>query len=163
MQKTLGFQKVRKVIVADDASLSFQPADVTSTLIQSIVAKGGDYTHILSGTSAVAKDVLPRVAGLLDVQPLSDIIAIQDGETFVRPTYAGNALATVKCTEKVKIFTVRATNFDALKDKTNPIATVDNFAVSGLQTIANKVSFVSEEISKADRPELTSAKIVPAR
>jgi len=103
-----------------------------------------------------AKNVLPRVAALLDVQQISDIVAVESADTFVRPIYAGNALATVKSKDPIKVITVRTTAFDAVASTggASQVEAVSARRDSGLS------SFVSKEVSKSERPELTSAKII---
>jgi electron transfer flavoprotein alpha subunit len=118
------------------------------------IAKG--YTHILAPATSNGKNVMPRVAALLDVQQISDIVAVEGEDTFVRPIYAGNALATVRSKDAIKVITVRTTGFDAVS-ASGGSGTVEPVAVpadSGLS------SFVGREVSKSERPELTSAKII---
>jgi electron transfer flavoprotein alpha subunit len=144
---------VAKVLKADDASLEHQLAENVAPVIAGIA---GNYSHIVGPSTTTAKNILPRVAALLDVQQISDIIAVHDADTFDRPVYAGNAIATVKSSDKVKVITARGTAFDAVAAEGGS-APVEDAAVkddSGLS------SFVSAEVSKSDRPELTSAKIV---
>ena len=102
---------VAKVLVAADAAYDHALAEPLAALIVSLA---GGYSHILAAATSVGKNVLPRVAALLDAQPLSEIVAVIDADTFVRPIYAGNALATVKSSDAKKVITVRATNFDAV-------------------------------------------------
>jgi electron transfer flavoprotein alpha subunit len=118
------------------------------------LAKG--YSHILAPATSTGKDVMPRAAALLDVQQISDISAIESADTFVRPIYAGNALATVKSKDAIKVITVRTTAFDAASP-TGGNAPVESVAAppdSGLS------AFVSREVSRSERPELTAAKII---
>ncbi|MCC6212926.1 MAG: electron transfer flavoprotein subunit alpha/FixB family protein [Burkholderiales bacterium] len=144
---------VAKVLNAEAPHLGEFLAENIAALVVSI-AKG--YSHILAPATSNGKDVAPRVAALLDVQQVSEIVAVESPDTFVRPIYAGNALATVKSTDATKVITVRVTGFDAAPasggnasiEKTAPPAD------SGLS------SFVSREVSKSERPELTSAKAV---
>ena len=124
-----------------------------------------DITHILTSTSSFGKDVIPRLAAAYDIQPITDVIKIVDSNTFVRPTYAGNAVATVKSNDKVKAITIRATNFEKLiaqEGKSTEIIVQGDY---NQLYEANKdkirfVNFVKEEISGGDKPELTSARIV---
>jgi electron transfer flavoprotein alpha subunit len=128
-------------------------AENVSALVVSIAKS---YSHILAPATSNGKDVVPRIAALLDVQQISEITAVESPDTFVRPIYAGNALATVKSKDPIKVITVRTTGFDAVA-KTGGNAPVEALAApadSGLS------SFVSREVSKSERPELTSAKIV---
>ena len=144
---------VAKVLNAGGPQLAEFLAENVAALVVSL-AKG--YTHILAPATSNGKDVTPRVAALLDVQQISEIIEVESPDTFVRPIYAGNALATVKSKDAIKVITVRMTGFDAVAS-TGGNASVENVdppADSGLS------SFVSREVSKSERPELTSAKIV---
>jgi electron transfer flavoprotein alpha subunit len=145
--------KVSKVLVADNAAYGHALAEPLAALIVSLA---GDYSHILSASSATGKNIMPRVAALLDAQPISDISAVVDADTFVRPIYAGNALATVKSSDAKKVITVRAASFDPVA-ATGGSAPVE--AVTGA-TGDGKSSFISAELSKSERPELASAKII---
>ena len=142
-----------KILKADDASLEHQLAENVAPVIAGIA---GNYSHIVGPSTTTAKNILPRVAALLDVQQISDIIAVHDADTFDRPVYAGNAIATVKSSDKVKVITARGTAFDAVAAEGGSAA-VEEAAVKGDSGLS---SFVSAEVSKSDRPELTSAKIV---
>jgi electron transfer flavoprotein alpha subunit len=144
---------VTKVLNAEGPQLAEFLAENVSTLVVSLAKS---YSHILAPATSNGKDVTPRVAALLDVQQISEIIAVESPDTFVRPIYAGNALATVKSKDAIKVITVRMTGFDAAA-ATGGSATIEVVtppADSGLS------SFVSREVSKSERPELTSAKIV---
>jgi electron transfer flavoprotein alpha subunit len=144
---------VTKVLNAEGPQLGEFLAENVSALVVSL-AKG--YSHILAPATSNGKDVTPRVAALLDVQQISEIIAVESPDTFVRPIYAGNALATVKSKDAIKVITVRMTGFDAVA-ATGGSAAIEQVtppADSGLS------SFVSREVSRSERPELTSAKIV---
>jgi electron transfer flavoprotein alpha subunit len=142
-----------KILVADDPAYANALAEPLSALIVSLA---GDYAHIFAAATAVGKNVLPRVAALLDVQQISDISDVIDADTFVRPIYAGNALATVKSSDTKKIITVRASSFD-------PVAAEGGSAsiekITG-PADAQKSRYVSAELSKSERPELTAAKII---
>ena len=144
---------VKKVLHADAAHLADFLAENVSSLVVSI---GKNYSHILAPSTSNGKNILPRVAALLDVQQISDIVAVESADTFVRPIYAGNALATVKSKDPIKVITVRTTAFDAVSPTGNssPVENLAAPADSGLS------SFVSREVSKSERPELTSAKII---
>ncbi|EHH67981.1 electron transfer flavoprotein subunit alpha/FixB family protein [Gluconobacter morbifer] len=133
-------------------SLANELAEPAAALLAS---RAKDYSHIVAAASATGKNILPRLAGLLDVQPIPDVIEIKDAETFVRPIYAGNALATVRSADSIKVLTVRGSNFDPVaKDGGSaPIETLD--APAG-ETSA----FVKVELSTSDRPELESARVV---
>ena len=143
---------IKKVLHADAPQLAdFLAENVSSVLIS--IAK--NYTHLLAPSTSNGKNVMPRVAALLDVQQISDIVAVESADTFVRPIYAGNALATVKSNDAIKVITVRTTAFDAVASGGS--ASVESISVpadSGLST------FVSREVSKSERPELTAAKII---
>jgi electron transfer flavoprotein alpha subunit len=144
---------VKKVLHADAPHLGEFLAENITALILSIHKP---YSHVVAPATSNGKNVMPRVAALLDVQQISDIVAIESADTFVRPIYAGNALATVKSKDAIKVITVRTTAFDAVSPSGNscPVESVAAPADSGLS------SFVSKEVSKSERPELTSAKII---
>ena len=144
---------VAKVLVADGPAYAHALAEPLADLI---VKLAGDYSHILAASTAIGKNVMPRAAALLDVQPISDIAEVIDADTFVRPIYAGNALATVKSSDAKKLITVRAASFDpvAATGGTGAIETID----AGMANTTSK--FISAELSKSERPELTAAKIV---
>ena len=143
----------KKVLHADSASLAESLAENVASLVLSIAKS---YSHILAPSTSNGKNILPRVAALLDVQQISDIVAVEGADTFVRPIYAGNALATVKSKDPIKVITVRTTAFDAVSSSNDSceIETIAAPADSGLS------SFVGREVSKSERPELTSAKII---
>tara|TARA_B100000315_G_C14588277_1_gene594335 strand:+ start:3511 stop:4443 length:933 start_codon:yes stop_codon:yes gene_type:complete len=144
---------IAKVLVADDALYANPLAEVLTPLVIGIA---GDYTHILASATTFGKNLLPRVAALLDVQQISEITAIQDADTFERPIYAGNAIATVQSSDAIKFITVRATAFEAAVagDNTAEITTIEASENPGLS------EFVGTELTKSDRPELTQAKII---
>jgi electron transfer flavoprotein alpha subunit len=144
---------ISKVLLADDAAFTHALAEPLSALIVSLA---GGYTHILAAASSVGKNTLPRVAALLDVQPISDISGVIDADTFIRPIYAGNALATVKSSDAKKVITVRASNFDAVA-ATGGSATVESVAVPATEA---RSKYLSSELSVSARPELTAAKII---
>jgi electron transfer flavoprotein alpha subunit len=144
---------VSKVLLADAAHLGEFLAENIAALVVSL-AKG--YSHILAPATSNGKNVMPRVAALLDVQQISDICAIESADTFVRPIYAGNALATVKSKDPIKIITVRTTAFDAVSDSGGSAA-VENVAPPADTGLS---AFVNREVSKSERPELTAAKII---
>jgi electron transfer flavoprotein alpha subunit len=144
---------VSKVLHADAPHLSeFLAENVAALVVQ--LAK--NYSHVLAPATSNGKNVMPRVAALLDVQQISDIIAVESAETFVRPIYAGNALATVKSKDAIKIITVRTTAFDAVASGGGSAA-IESVAVPADTGLA---SFVGREVSKSERPELTAAKII---
>ncbi|HXZ52796.1 MAG TPA: FAD-binding protein, partial [Burkholderiales bacterium] len=144
---------VAKVLHADAPQLDDEIAENIGALLAGL-AKG--YSHLLAPATSNGKNVMPRAAALLDVQAISDIVAVDSPDTFVRPIYAGNALATVQSGDRIKVITVRATGFDAVAASggSAPIETVAAPADSGLS------AFVGREVSKSERPELTSARIV---
>ncbi|WP_180003338.1 MULTISPECIES: FAD-binding protein [unclassified Acinetobacter] len=144
---------VSKVLLADDAAYANQLAENVAKLVASI---GAGYTHILAASTTTGKNVLPRAAALLDVSMITDIIAVEGPKTFKRPIYAGNAIATVESGESVVVATVRGTAFDAVASEGGSAA-VEAVASTGDAGISN---FVSEEIVKSERPELTAARIV---
>ncbi len=144
---------VSKVRVADAATYASGLAESLATLIVS-VAK--EYTHVLAPATAFGKNVLPRVAALLDVAQISEIVSVESPDTFVRPIYAGNALATVQSADPIKVITVRATGFDAVAASGGSAAVepVAAQADAGLSTL------VGQELTKSARPELTAARVI---
>lgn len=144
---------VAKVIVADAAHYGDQTAENLAALI---VAQAGAYTHILAAATSNGKNTLPRVAALLDVAQISDITSVLDADTFVRPIYAGNALATVNSADPVKVITVRTTGFDAV-EASGGTATIEAIQAS---PDLGQSKLVSRELSKSARPELAAAKII---
>ena len=144
---------VAKVLKAGSAELAH---DIAENLAPLLVKLAGAYGHVLAAATTYGKNALPRAAALLDVQQISDIIAVEAPDTFVRPIYAGNALATVKSSDKVKLITVRTTAFEPVA-ASGGSATIE--AVGGTGD-AGLSSFVGAELTKSERPELTSARIV---
>ncbi len=144
---------VSKVLLADNAAYANQLAENVAKLVASI---GTGYSHILAASTTTGKNVLPRAAALLDVSMITDIIAVEDPKTFKRPIYAGNAIATVESGESVVVATVRGTAFDAVASD-GGAASVEAAASTG---DAGLSKFISEEIVKSERPELTAARIV---
>jgi len=144
---------VAKVLHADAPQLGEFLAENVAALVVSL-AKG--YSHILAPATSNGKNVLPRAAALLDVQQISDISGVESADTFVRPIYAGNALATVKSKDAIKVITVRTTAFDAVA-ATGGSAKVESVAPPA---DAGLSAFVGREVSKSERPELTAAKII---
>ena len=144
---------VSKVLLADNAAYAHQLAENVAKLVAEL---GKGYSHILAASTSNGKNVLPRAAALLDVSMITDIVAVESPKTFKRPIYAGNAIATVESSESVVVATVRGTAFD-------PVATTGGSAaveaVSDVQD-AGISTFISEEIVKSERPELTAARIV---
>ena len=144
---------VVKVLVADDAAYDHEIAENMSTLVVSLA---GDFTHILAPATANGRNFMPRIAALLDVAQISDIVKVESADTFVRPIYAGNAMATVQTSDAKKIITVRTTGFDAAATEGGSAA-VESVAAAG---DSGKSTLIGEELSKSERPELTSAKVV---
>jgi electron transfer flavoprotein alpha subunit len=143
---------VAKVLCAEGDSLGHRLAEATADLI---VGLAGDYGHICAPATTDAKNIMPRVAALLDVMVISDASGIVDAETFERPIYAGNAVQTVKSHDAKKVVTIRTTSFDlAGTGNSAPVTMVDAPAASGLST------WVEDKVAASDRPELTSAGIV---
>ncbi|AYC34064.1 electron transfer flavoprotein subunit alpha/FixB family protein [Pseudomonas cavernae] len=144
---------VSKVLVADQAAFAHQLPENVAPLVAEL---GKGYSHVLACATANGKNILPRVAAQLDVDQISEITAVLGADTFQRPIYAGNAIATVQSSAAVKVITVRGTGFDAVAAEGGSAA-IESVSVGG---DAGKSSFVGEELAKSDRPELTAAKIV---
>ena len=144
---------VTRVLVADNAAYGHQLSENIAPLI---VDLAGDYSHILAPATTTGKNLMPRVAALLDVQAISDISAVVSGDTFKRPIYAGNVIATVQSNDPIKVITVRGTAFDAVP------AEGGSAAVEAVSIVhdAGLSSFVGEQVVESDRPELTAANIV---
>lgn len=144
---------VAKVLHADGASLGEQLAENVAAQVLAIAA---NYSHLLFPATAHGKNVAPRVAAKLDVAQLSDVTKVVSADTFERPIYAGNAIATVQSADAIKVLTVRTTGFDAAA------ASGGSAAVESIAAVADsgKSAFVGSEIAKSDRPELTAAKII---
>lgn len=143
---------VNKVLVADNAAYEHQLAENIAALVAEL---GKDFSHILTAATTTGKNFLPRVAALLDVAQISDVIAIESADTFVRPIYAGNAIATVQSADAIKVLTVRPAAFRAAE-------TGNNAAVEALSSVhdAGVSRYVSEELTKSERPELSAARVV---
>jgi len=144
---------VSKVLLADGPSLADGLAE---NVAAQVVAVAAPYSHILFAATASGKNVAPRLAALLDVAQISEITAVDSPDTFERPIYAGNAMATVQSLDPVKVITVRTTGFDAVAADGGSAA-VEPVAAVGA---SDKVSFVGREVAKSDRPELAGAKVV---
>jgi electron transfer flavoprotein alpha subunit len=144
---------VKRVRVADAPHYANPTAENLAALVVSIAK---DYTHILAAATGFGKNFMPRVAALLDVAQLSDITAVESSDTFVRPIYAGNALATVKSADPIKVITVRATAFDPAgeSDSAAPIEALEAAADTG------QVRFEGQELTQSSRPELTAARVI---
>ncbi|MBQ0793429.1 MAG: FAD-binding protein [Oleispira antarctica] len=144
---------ISKVIVADNAAYAHQIAEAMGDLVAEL---GAGYSHILAAATTTGKDFLPRTAALLDVNMISDIVAVESADTFVRPIYAGNAIATVQSSDSVKVITVRGTGFDPASAEGGSAA-IEATAIVKASAIS---AFVSEELAKSDRPDLAAAEIV---
>lgn len=144
---------VKKVLLAD---APYFGDGLAENIADEVVSLAGGYTHILANATAYGKNIAPRVAALLDVAQISDITKVDGADTFERPIYAGNAIATVQSADKVKVITVRSTGFDPAA------ATGGSAAVEAVAATpdAGLSQFVGREVTKLDRPELTSAKII---
>ena len=143
---------VAKVLLADAPQFADGLAE---NVAEQVLAIAKDYSHILAPATAYGKNILPRVAAKLDVGQISDITKVESADTFERPIYAGNAIATVQSIDPIKVITVRTTGFD-------PAALGGSAAVESIPAVADsgKSSFVGREVAKSDRPELTAAKII---
>ena len=143
---------VSKVLCAEDEQYGNRLAEVTSELVVSIA---DEYSHIVAPATTDAKNILPRVAAMLDVMVISDVTHVVDGDTFERPIYAGNAIQTVRSSDNTKVATIRTAGFDAAAGGGS--ADVENIAAAGASTLS---TWVEDMVQASDRPELTSAKIV---
>lgn len=143
---------VSKVLQADNAAYEHQLAENLAKLVLEL---GRDYSHILAPATTTGKNFMPRVAALLDVAQISDITAVEAANSFQRPIYAGNAIATVKSLDAIKVITVRGTAFEAAEQN----GSADISSVDAAEDLAIS-QFVSEEMAKSDRPELTAAKVI---
>lgn len=144
---------IRKVMTADNPAYGHQLAENVALLIADV---GTGYSHIMAAATSNGKNIMPRAAALLDTQAISDIVGVVDADTFTRPIYAGNVIATVQSSDNIKVITVRATAFD-------PVATTGgNASVETIDsaTDAGVSAFISEELAQSDRPELTAASVV---
>ncbi|MEY8881457.1 electron transfer flavoprotein subunit alpha/FixB family protein [Donghicola sp. XS_ASV15] len=141
-----------KVLVADDAAYGH---DLAENLADLVLSMAGDYSHIVAPSTAAAKNAMPRIAALLDVMILSDVIGVVDADTFERPIYAGNAIQTVKSGDATKVITIRTSTFDAAgQGGSAAVETISGAGDKGLS------SWVEDKLAESDRPELTSAGIV---
>ena len=145
---------VSKVRVADDPAYASQLAENVAVLVARIAS---EYSHVLVAATKAGKNVLPRAAALLDVSPISDISDIESADTFVRPIYAGNAIATVQSSDAIKLLSVRATSFDAVAEDGGGAAAVETVEAAGDSGLS---TFVGQDLTQSERPELTSARIV---
>jgi electron transfer flavoprotein alpha subunit len=143
---------VSKVLCAEDTALGHRLAEPTADLIVSLA---GDYTHIAAPGTTDAKNVMPRVAALLDAMVISEVTAVIDADTFERPIYAGNAIQTVKSSDAKKVMTIRTAGFDAAE--MGGSATVENIGAAGNPGLSE---WLEDKVAASDRPELTSASVV---
>ncbi|MEM9855483.1 MAG: FAD-binding protein [Pseudomonadota bacterium] len=143
---------VTKVLCASNEDHANGLAEPIADLIVSLA---GDYTHVVAPSTAFSKNILPRVAALLDVMVISEVTAVMDAETFERPIYAGNAIQTVKSSDKIKVATIRTSTFDAAGEGGS--ASVEEIASPGSQGLSE---WVEDKVAESDRPELTSAGVV---
>ena len=143
---------VSKVLCAQNDAYGHDLAEPVAALIVSLA---GDYSHIVAPSTSASKNILPRVAALLDVMVISEVTAVIDAETFERPIYAGNAIQTVKSTDATKVATIRTSTFDATGEGgAAPVTSIDAAGDPGLS------SWVEDKVAESDRPELTSAGVV---
>ena len=154
VQEAAGLQGVARVKVADAPHYASQTAENLAALV---IANATGYTHILAAASPFGKNILPRVAALLDVGQISEISAVESADTFTRPIYAGSALATVKSADPVKVITVRTTAFDAVAGGSSAEVEYIAAAADTAQT-----TLINRELAKSERPELGAAKIIVA-
>src|SRR5690625_2810751 len=154
-QQAAKVEGVTKVLVADaDAYENLVAEALTPLIVRETQSTGA--THVLAPATTFGKNVMPRVAARLDVQQISEISEVVDADTFVRPIYAGNALATVKSSDSVKVITVRGTAFD----RANPEGGSGEVVSVDAAEVPSNVRFVSQELTQSERPELTSARVV---
>jgi electron transfer flavoprotein alpha subunit len=144
---------ITKVLVADDDAYEHALAEPLAALL---VALAPAYDHLLAAATAVGKNVMPRAAALLDAQPISDISAIEGPDLFVRPIYAGNALATVRSADAKKVITVRAASFDPVPAEGGSAS----IEAVGIAPVQGGSHYIGSELSKSERPELTAARVV---
>jgi electron transfer flavoprotein alpha subunit len=144
---------VGKVLVADGPDYAAQLAEPMAALL---LALAPNYSHLMAAATAVGKNIMPRLAAFLDVQPISDIADVIDADTFVRPIYAGNAMATVKSSDAKKVITVRAASFDPVA----PDGGAATIEAAPAITPPGQSRYIGAELSKSERPELTAARVV---
>jgi electron transfer flavoprotein alpha subunit len=152
-QKAATIQGIRKVLLAQSPIFSHLLGE---NLTDQVLSIAKNYTHILVAASANGKNIMPRIAAILDVAQISEITKVISADTFERPIYAGNAIATISCSDPIKAITVRPTGFEAVS-ATAGQATIENISVVN---DAGQSQFVSQETTKSDRPELTAAKMI---
>ena len=155
VEQAVALPDVDRISVADAESLAHQmPEDVANLLIDQL--RGGEYGHLLASATTTGKNLMPRVAALMDVAQISEITDVVSADTFIRPIYAGNALAKVQSSDALKVITVRSTAFAAVAE-TGGSAEAINLETTGASGLS---SFIGEELSVSERPELTSARII---
>ncbi|CAK7198261.1 Electron transfer flavoprotein alpha-subunit [Sporothrix eucalyptigena] len=145
---------IEKVVVVDNAAYEKGLPENYAPLLVENIKKGG-YTHVLAGHSAFGKNIIPRVAALLDVQPISDVTSVESESTFVRPIYAGNAIATVESSDPIKILTIRGTAFPASEATSGSGAAAVEEGVD--PNAESQTEWLSEDLAKSDRPDLATA------
>ena len=153
VQESKNIDSISKIVSCDDSLYAHNLAENLSKLVCTI---SSEYSYIMTSATTFGKNLLPRISAKLDVQQISDIISVESEDTFKRPIYAGSCIATVKSNDDVKVISVRATAFDPVqKNNSNvPVSTIDVAGSAGIS------EFVSEELAKSDRPELTAASII---
>ncbi len=153
VEESKSIDSISKIVSCDDSLYAHNLAENLSKLVCTI---SSDYTYIMTSATTFGKNLLPRISAKLDVQQISDIISVESEDTFKRPIYAGSCIATVKSNDDVKVISVRATAFDPVQ-KNNSNVPVSSIEVAGSAGVSE---FVSEELAKSDRPELTAASII---
>tara|TARA_Y200000002_G_scaffold105892_1_gene86408 strand:+ start:1755 stop:2684 length:930 start_codon:yes stop_codon:yes gene_type:complete len=153
VEESKNIDSISKIVSCDDSLYAHNLAENLSKLVCTISSQ---YSYIMTSATTFGKNLLPRISAKLDVQQISDIISVESEDTFKRPIYAGSCIATVKSNDDVKVISVRATAFDPVqKNNSNvPVSTIDVAGSAGIS------EFVSEELAKSDRPELTAASII---
>jgi len=153
IEESKNIDSISKIVSCDDSLYAHNLAENLSKLVCTI---SSEYSYIMTSATTFGKNLLPRISAKLDVQQISDIISVESEDTFKRPIYAGSCIATVKSNDDVKVISVRATAFDPVqKNNSNvPVSTIDVAGSAGIS------EFVSEELAKSDRPELTAASII---
>lgn len=154
-EKVAKLKGVSKVLVANNAAFKGLTAETITDAVVELQSQS-KFTHIVTGATAFGRNVTPRIAAKLDVSPVSDIIGIKSADTFVRTIYAGNAIQTLKAKDPVKVLTIRGTNFEATAEGGS--ATVEN--APELNVNAGLTTFVGQELTKSDRPELAGASVI---
>ena len=153
IEESKNIDSISKIVSCDDSLYAHNLAENLSKLVCTI---SSEYSYIMTSATTFGKNLLPRISAKLDVQQISDIISVESQDTFKRPIYAGSCIATVRSNDDVKVISVRATAFDPVqKNNSNvPVSTIDVAGSAGIS------EFVSEELAKSDRPELTAASII---